>query len=195
MSRVTTLPAPMTAARADGHPRTDDRGATDPDVRADRHGLGEFLPPAQFGVKRMRRRVNLDRRTKQRVVADADGTHVEDDAVEVEEDALAEKDVRAVVAEERRLHPDILAAGTEQRDQDPPPLILVAFARVRSGPDTDLERGSARRRVRDRRDRRAHRPASSLVQSASIPPQRFGHFRRRREAPPAPERDVTRRSR
>jgi hypothetical protein len=40
--------------------------------------------------------------------------HVEDDAVEVEEHPFAQLDVRAVVAEERRLHPHRLAAPAEQ---------------------------------------------------------------------------------
>ena len=53
---------------------------------------------------------------------------VEHDAVEVEEDALAEQDVRAVVAKERRLHPDRIAAGAEQVAEDPPALVLLAFA-------------------------------------------------------------------
>ena len=50
-------------------------------------------------------------------------------AVEVEEHALAELDVRAVVAVERWLHPDGVAAPTEQRLQNPPALGLRGFRR------------------------------------------------------------------
>ena len=58
--------------------------------------------------------VDLDRRAEERVVADPDAAHVEHDAVEVEEHPLAELDVRAVVAEERRLHPHGVAALAEE---------------------------------------------------------------------------------
>jgi hypothetical protein len=50
------------------------------------------------------------------------------DTVEVEEHALAELDVGAVVAKERRLHPDGVPAAAEQLTQDLSPGVLVAFA-------------------------------------------------------------------
>jgi hypothetical protein len=75
----------------------------------------------------MRGRVNLNGRTEEREVADLDHAHVEDDAVEVEEDPLAKLDVGAVVAEERRLHPDRLPALAEEFDQDGAAGVLVPF--------------------------------------------------------------------
>jgi hypothetical protein len=60
---------------------------------------------------------------------DAHPAHIEHHAVEVEKHALAELDVRAVVAVERRLHPDGVAALTEQRLQNPPALGLRGFRR------------------------------------------------------------------
>src|SRR3712207_8745990 len=51
------------------------------------------------------RSVDLHRWTEEGVVPDPHAADVEHDAVEVEEHPLAELDVRAVVAEERRLHP------------------------------------------------------------------------------------------
>ncbi len=75
----------------------------------------------------MRRGVNLHRRTEEREVADADAAHVKDNAVEIEEHALAEEDVRPVIAEERRLHPDGVATVTEQFHQDAATLFGVFF--------------------------------------------------------------------
>src|ERR671914_1481332 len=77
----------------------------------------------------MQRRQDLHRWTEERVVTDTYRAHVEHDAVEVEEDPLPELDVRAVVAVERRLHPDGVAPGAEQLAQDAPSLLLLTFAR------------------------------------------------------------------
>ena len=77
----------------------------------------------------MERGVNLHRRPEQGVVADADRADVQHHAVEVEEHPLAELDVRAVIAEERRLHPDGVAALSEQSPQDAPALVLLRLAR------------------------------------------------------------------
>ena len=88
------------AAGADDGPRSDRHAGqmigrpADPDVGPDRHRLAELPRSPQLGLERMRRGVDLHGGTEQREVADADGADVEDDAVEVEEDALAEKDVR-----------------------------------------------------------------------------------------------------
>src|SRR5690606_37318974 len=49
--------------------------------------------------------------------------------VEVEEDALAELDVRSVIAEEGRLHPDRLTAAPEQLAQDRASHLGLAFPR------------------------------------------------------------------
>ncbi|HEU5186200.1 MAG TPA: hypothetical protein VFU01_16620 [Gemmatimonadaceae bacterium] len=72
---------------------------------------------------------DLHARPEERVVADPHGTDVEHDAVEVEEHALAELDVRPVVAEERRLHPHGVAAAAEQLAQDRAARLDLAFAR------------------------------------------------------------------
>ena len=70
-SRVTTLPAPITAREPMRHARQDDRAAADPDVGADLDRLAELLLAAQLRVHRVHRRVDLHRRAEQREVADA----------------------------------------------------------------------------------------------------------------------------
>src|SRR6185312_6331995 len=82
-----------------------------------------------LGIERMQRRVDLYRRTKERVASDANRTDVQHDAIEVEENALAELDVAAVVAKERRLHPYGVAARAEQVAQDASARFLFRFAR------------------------------------------------------------------
>src|SRR4051812_36520947 len=116
-------------AVADAHARQDDRAAADPHVGPDVDRLAEFLAAAQLRVERVHRRIDLHRRPEQRKAADTHAAHVEDDAVEVEEDALAKLDVCAVVAEEGRLHPHRLAAAAEQLAQEAPPFVLLPFAR------------------------------------------------------------------
>jgi hypothetical protein len=68
--------------------------------------------------------VDLHRGTEQGEAADGDAADVEHHAVEVEEHALAQLDVVAVVAEERRLHPDAASAAGEQLEQDAAAFIL-----------------------------------------------------------------------
>src|SRR5215203_1833985 len=62
----------------------------------------------------MKRRQDLDAGPEKRVTANPDAAHIEHDAVEIEVDALAQLDVRAVVAKKRGLHPDRVATGAEQ---------------------------------------------------------------------------------
>ena len=126
MSRVTTLPAPMTEREPIAH--AGQMIAPPPTQTSEPIATG--LPnsclrrsSASIGCVGG---VDLHRRAEEREVADRDRADVEHDAVEVEEDALAELDVRAVVAEERRLHPDAVAAAAEELLQDAPPLIRVA---------------------------------------------------------------------
>jgi hypothetical protein len=102
--------------RADIHARANDRPAADPHIRADLDGLAELLLPTQFGVHWVRGRVDLHRRPEQREVANLDHAHVEDNAVEVEENPLAKVDVGTVVAEERRLHPNRIPTFAEEFD-------------------------------------------------------------------------------
>ena len=128
-SRVTTLPAPMTVPGPDPDARQDERRAADPYVRSDFDGLAVLLTSPQLGVHRVHGREDLHARPEERVVADPHVADVEHDAVEVEEHPLAELDVRPVVAEERRLHPDRVAASAEQLAQDGPARVGLAFAR------------------------------------------------------------------
>src|SRR5688572_31838282 len=97
-------------AGPDPHAGEDECAAPDPHVGANLDRLPVLLTPALLRVHRVERRQNLHAWAKERVITDAHEADVEDDAVEVEEHALAEIDVRAVVAEERRLHPDRVAA-------------------------------------------------------------------------------------
>src|SRR5690349_7876327 len=77
----------------------------------------------------MRGGVNLHSRTEHREVSDADRTDVEHHAIEIEEHALAETDVVAVVAVERWLHSDGIAAAAEQLAQYLPSLLYFGLAR------------------------------------------------------------------
>ena len=90
-------------AVADGDAGQDDGAAADPDVAADPHRAAEFeAGPPRFGVARVVGGVDLRRGPDLGAVADDNFDHVEDDAVEVEKHPVAEPDVVAVVAEERR---------------------------------------------------------------------------------------------
>ena len=131
--------------------------------------LAELLFAAQLGFHRVRRGVDLHRGAEEREVADGDAADVEHDAVEVEEDALAEMDVRAVIAVERRLHPDRVAARAEEVRQDAAAQLGVAFA---GGVEVAAEVAGALAKARpapDRLDRTTPPRASSLVRSASAP--------------------------
>lgn len=116
-------------AIADRDAGADDRAAADPDVVPDSDRLGELLLASQLGVHRMRRRVDLHGRAEERAVADRNLADVEHDAVEIEEHTLAEMDVRTVVAEEWRLHPDAVATAAEELFKDATSLVLLRFAR------------------------------------------------------------------
>ena len=77
----------------------------------------------------VRGRVDLNRRTEEGEVTDGDLGDVQHDAVEIEENALAEDDVGSVVAIERRLHPGCLAACPEQGAENMTACRLLALAR------------------------------------------------------------------
>src|SRR5712671_2054538 len=81
-----------------------DNGATaDPDVAADPHRTSEFEPAApRFGIPGMVGGVDLRRGSDLGAIADRDLDHIEDDAIEIQEHPVAEADVVAVVAKERR---------------------------------------------------------------------------------------------
>src|SRR5262249_14330409 len=129
---------------ADPDPRAEDRRAADPAIRADLDRLAGLPAAAELGVHRVRRGVDLHRRAEQGEVPDPDPADVEHHAVEVEEDPLAQQDVRAVVAEERRLHPDAVAPRAAQGHQDPPALLLVRLARGIESP-AEVARPASRR--------------------------------------------------
>jgi hypothetical protein len=128
MSRVTHTASADHRARADSDARQDDRAATHPDVRADGDRLAELLSASELRAEWMRRRVNLHCGAEQREIPNPHRTHVQHDAVEVEEHAFPQLDVRAVVTEERRLHPHRLAASAEKASQDASPLLLLGLA-------------------------------------------------------------------
>jgi hypothetical protein len=77
----------------------------------------------------MQGRVDLHRWSEEREVANPHETHVEHDAVEIEEHPLAEFDVNPVVAKKRRLHPHRVAALAEQVAQNATTLCFVHLAR------------------------------------------------------------------
>src|SRR5207244_1820876 len=117
-------PGPDDRLRADLHARADDRTTADPNIRPDLDRFGELLLSTQFGVHRMSGRVDLHRRSELSTVADLHQAYVEDDAVEVEENSFPQQDVRAVVAEEWRLHPDRFPALADKLLQDGSAVIL-----------------------------------------------------------------------
>ena len=113
-SRVTTLPAPITVLSPIVTPG---KMIAPPPIQqsdADANGLAIFALAALGGVERVRGSVDLHRRSEPRERADAHLAHVEHDAVEVEVDAFSQVHVRAVVAEERRLHPHAVASAAEK---------------------------------------------------------------------------------
>ena len=131
-------------------------------------GLANSWVRRSTAFERVHRGIDLHRWSEQRVVADPDRTHVEDYAIEVEEDAAAKEDVRAVVAVERRLHPHLIASGPEQIDQDPAPLLLVGLA-CRVQRLAQVARLYARRRqLWIERIVQLPRPTSCRAQSASF---------------------------
>lgn len=83
MSRVTTLPAPMTLREPIMTPGQM-MAPADSHVRPDHDGLAEFSRAANLRVERVPGRVDLDSRAEQRVVPELDFTDIQDHAVEVE---------------------------------------------------------------------------------------------------------------
>lgn len=117
-------------ALADGDAWTNDRTAADPNIRSDCDWLCEFQPlTPDLRLNGMRCRIDLDRWTKQHVASNRDLHYIEHHTVEVEENFAAQADVRAVIAEERRLHPGI-GFGSEKLRQDPPAFLLLVFMGV-----------------------------------------------------------------
>ena len=127
-SRVTTLPAPITVREP---MRTPGRMIAPPPTHtsvADLDRLAVLLAAPERGVERVHRRCRSAPRGRRARSPDADQADVEHDAVEVEEDPLAELDVGAVVAEEGRLHPDAVAAPAEESPEDVAPRVGLRLA-------------------------------------------------------------------
>ena len=119
-SRVTTLPAPITAPSPMVTPG---RMMAPPPIQTSlpiRTGRPNSRPSRRvFGVARMVGGVDLHRGPDLGAVADPDFDDVEDDAVEIHEHAVAETDVVAEVAKERRpdhgIRADMAEALAKQR--------------------------------------------------------------------------------
>src|SRR5882757_4053332 len=96
-------------AVTDGDSGQDDGTAADPDVAADPDRAAEFQPGAPGrGVARVVGGIDLHRGPDLGAIADHDLDDVEDHAIEIEEHAVAEADIAAVVAAERRADHGIL---------------------------------------------------------------------------------------
>ena len=166
-SRVTTLPAPITAPSPIVTPG---RMMAPPPIQTSlpiRTGRPNSRPSRRVSASRgMVGGIDLHRRPDLGAVADADFDHVEDDAVEVQEDAVAETDVVAEVAVERRTdhgaRADMAEALATAARAAPIP---AAPAPHCSAPAMPWSR-PARRRFRRRGDR-VRPPASSAFRSCS----------------------------
>src|SRR5690606_20510127 len=77
----------------------------------------------------MGRRVDLNARSEEREASNSDRGHIQNNTVEVEIDPLAQRDVDAVVTEERRLHPYRISTFAKQLLQDSTSLLHISFAR------------------------------------------------------------------
>ncbi len=100
---------------ADGDAGKDDGSAADPYVGTDADGATALKAgAASFGIARMVGGVDLDGGADLGLVTDFDGGDVEQDAVEVKEDAAAEADVVAIVAEKWRTDDGAVTAGGEE---------------------------------------------------------------------------------
>ena len=84
---------------------------------------------AEQGQELLRRAIpDLYGWPEQREIADSYRTHVQNDAVEIEEDPFAQFDIRSVVALERRLHPYTVASLTEQVADDAATSLMLGLA-------------------------------------------------------------------
>jgi hypothetical protein len=89
-------------AVANGHAGQDNGAAPDPDVAADPHRTPEFDAAApRLGIAGMIGGVDLRGGSDLRSIADGHFDDIKDDAIEVQENLIAEPDVIAEVAEKR----------------------------------------------------------------------------------------------
>jgi hypothetical protein len=116
-SRVTTLPAPITAPSPIVTPG---RMMAPPPIQTSlpMHRTAEFeAGTARFDIARMVGGINLHRGSDLGAVADRNIDDIQDDAVEIEEHLVAEADIVAVVAKERRTDNNALADIAEMLRQ------------------------------------------------------------------------------
>lgn len=93
----------------------DDSPGADPHIVADGNGQHIFeRRTALFGINGMLRRVDQDARRKHDVAADPHLRPVEDHAIEIDEDMIAEMDVVSVIALERRHDQHALPHSAQQ---------------------------------------------------------------------------------
>src|SRR3954454_21985390 len=101
------------------HTRADYRAPSDPHVipNLDRHATLK-TNPSLGGAHRVRRSIDLHRRTEQHARADQNRRYIQDDTVEVKVDLVAECDIATIVAVERRFDPDALTRRGNQLPDD-----------------------------------------------------------------------------
>src|SRR3546814_6402765 len=100
--------------------------AAEPDVEADTYRAPELQPGGARGrVARVVGGEDLHARRDLGAVADRHFAHVEDHAVEVEEHAVAQANIEAVVAVERRPHVDARTHRAEALAQQRVPRRLI----------------------------------------------------------------------
>src|SRR6266478_1375835 len=100
------------------HARQDNGAAPDPDIAADSHRTPELNAAAPgLGIAGMVGGVDLRRRSDLRSIADGHFDDIKDDAIEIQENFIAETDVIAKVAEERRADHGARADMTETLGQ------------------------------------------------------------------------------
>jgi hypothetical protein len=120
-SRVTTLPAPISASSP---MLTPGRMIAPPPIqtlRPMRMGRPNSKPAARSAGSRGWSVANLRGRANLRSIAYGDGDDIEDHAVEVEKDPSAERDIEAVIAMKRRPDHGTLADKGEAFHQQLPP--------------------------------------------------------------------------
>src|SRR5690606_15282729 len=125
--------APRTDYRpvADRHAWADHRTAAYPHILPYRYPPGIFQSRSPFPViKRVRGRINLHIRAKERAAADLYLRHIEDNTVEVEKDFLPHHHVIAIIAVKRWLKPKTLDSVRNHFLQNPHPLFCLILAAV-----------------------------------------------------------------
>ena len=128
---MTTLPAPITDLSpivTPGHTIAPPPIQTSEPIVTSAHTMRIDSPGAsRVSTDWVGRRVDLHGRSEEHVAPDLYSHHVEHNTVEIEKDFVAEDDVRAVVAEERRFNPRVRNVSEQVGDNAP---TLLSTARV-----------------------------------------------------------------